>query len=675
MNKRSFALLLSLLFAIHISATIGTWHTYMAYGEITEISAATTEVFVLSSGDLFSFNPNDESITEYNKVNGLSDVNISHIMWNKSAKYLVVIYKNSNIDLINENADIINISALLNKTMIEDKTINSIYNDGYHAYLSTNFGIIKLNVRDAEISETYNLNYAIKQTAVSGGNIYARLFDGSVLCASLKSNLLDKAVWKITSVYDPAIFDVSKQDWDKWYPKVSTLSLDAPRHNNFGFMKILQGKLYTCGGGFKATVDMTRPGTIQVREVDGKWTFFEDHLDTITGYAFIDVNSLDIDPFDASHIFASGRTGIYEYVDGRFVKAYNIDNSPLQIAATVGGNHKEYVLVQALKYDLNGNLWCFNSVAPSQSLIQYDKKSNKWTSHHHQELMCNPTYSLANVSYMCMDSRGYIWFCNNHWDVPSLYYYDPTTDKLRSFKRFVNEDGTELTLTSVNYIVEDADGNMWIGTSAGPLLLNQEQFDTTNPIFEQVKVPRLDGSGLADYLLSGVSIIGIAIDGSGRKWFASETNGVYLISEDNYTQIYHFTKDNSPLLANEVESIVINDESGEVFFGTEAGLCSFMSDASKPQKELSKDNIWAYPNPVTPDYTGLITIVGLTKEAQVKIATSTGVIVAEGISNGGTFTWDGNDKKGRRVASGVYNVLISTAEGDDGVVCKVAIIK
>ena len=43
--------------------------------------------------------------------------------------------------------------------------------------------------------------------------------------------------------------------------------------------------------------------------------------------------------------------------------------------------------------------------------------------------------------------------------------------------------------------------------------------------------------------------------------------------------------------------------------------------------------------------------------------------------NGGTFTWDGCDLEGRRVASGVYMVLTATENGDSGTVCKIAVIK
>ena len=113
---------------------------------------------------------------------------------------------------------------------------------------------------------------------------------------------------------------------------------------------------------------------------------------------------------------------------------------------------------------------------------------------------------------------------------------------------------------------------------------------------------------------------------------------------------------------------------GEVFFATDNGLCSYMSDATKAVDSPNDETTYAYPNPVKPGYTGPITIVGLSLNVDVKIVTTNGVLVAEGTSNGGSFVWDGKDKNGKRVASGVYMVQTADENGDNGTVCKVAVV-
>ena len=139
-------------------------------------------------------------------------------------------------------------------------------------------------------------------------------------------------------------------------------------------------------------------------------------------------------------------------------------------------------------------------------------------------------------------------------------------------------------------------------------------------------------------------------------------------------QLQSFTTANSKLISDNIAYITINPTSGEVFFLSDNGLCSYQSDATEANETMDDNNVYAYPNPVTPDYTGLITITGLTYDADVKITASNGALIAEGRSNGGMFTWDGCDKKGRRVASGIYMVITATSDGNKGTVCKIAVI-
>ena len=219
-------------------------------------------------------------------------------------------------------------------------------------------------------------------------------------------------------------------------------------------------------------------------------------------------------------------------------------------------------------------------------------------------------------------------------------------------------------------------GDIMMGTTFPSVMLPANDIDNgSNSVLQQIKVPRNDGTNFADYLLGGADINCIAVDGGNRKWFGTNGNGVYLISADNMTQLQHFLSSNSQLLSDNIEAITINDETGEVFFGTDKGLCSYMSDATATSATMNKNTVYAYPNPVKPDFTGLITVTGLTMNADVKIVTANGTLVAEGTSNGGTFTWDGCDDSGKRVASGVYMVQTATSDGKKGTVCKIAIVR
>lgn len=676
MSKKILTIILFLIVQVvvfHSQAAIGDWKAYMAYHDVQEIEQAGNLVFVQASNGLYIYNKNDQSIQTFSKVDYLSDCNISHIAYNKSTKRLVIIYSNGNIDLMNiNNYEVTNLSDYYNTFISENKTVNDIYTYGNYAYLSTGFGIVKLNVSKAEISDTYNLGFKVDWCEINGNKIYAYSQTNGKYTALLSDNLSDKNKWNKEGGYSAKV----EEDKSELKQLVSTLNPGGPKYNYFGCMRFTNNQLYTCGGGF-SYMEFSRPGCAQVLKND-TWQIYEDNLSTKTGYSYIDTDNLDIDPLDPKHVFVGGRTGIYEFQDGKFVNNYTIDNTNniLQAASTVKDptQYKNYVIVNALKYDKEGNLWGFNSISPSTSLFAYTK-DKEWVSHHKSEFMYSENKSLENVNNIIEDSRRLLWFGNNHWDFPYLYCYQPSTDAAICYKKFTNQDGTEIAVGYVRAIAEDNKNNIWVGTSAGPLMLEASQITKDSPVFTQVKVPRNDGTNYADYLLSGVDITCIAIDKANRKWFGTSGNGVYLISDDNIQQLQHFTRSNSPLLSDDIESIAINTESGEVYFGTNLGLCSYQSDVNSINEEMNKDNVWAYPNPVKPDYTGVITIIGLSNKADIKIVTSNGVLVNKGTSNGGIYQWDGRDLKGKMVTSGIYMVETATSDGSKGTVCKIAIIR
>ena len=620
-----------------LHAQVGTWENHLSYNELQNICATSDkQLFVLASNSLYQYNQNDESITTYDKVNGLNDTYITHIAWNPKTKNLIAVYQNSNIDLIDTKGYVTNISDLYMKIMTESKTVNRLIIDDIYAWLDCDFGYVKVNMQKAEITDTYRPN--------------------------------NPDYPKDLPSYD------EYKDLETYRPIVEKLSPIGPKYNHFYESTFLNGKLYTTGGYFLSGMnDYNYPGTIQV--YDGNdWIIYQDNLSEKTGYPYLDINCISIDPTDETHVYAGGRCGLYEFKDGQMLNYYNKDNSPLKPAIDRGtelGN--DYVLINGIQFDQAGNLIVLNSQAKGVNMLVLSK-DHTWTDYH-QELLENlDGVSFSGLRSMFFDSRGLLWFVNTSWIDQSVFCYNPSTDKLYKYSNWINQDGIIYSLTFVNSVCEDKEKNIWVGTNLGPFMIKSDEVGQEDVTFYQIKVPRNDGTDYADYLLYGVNINHIAIDGGNRKWFATNGAGAFLISADNIQQIANFKEDNSYLLSNTISSTAINPKTGKVYFLTDKGLCSYQGDATEPSEEMTKDNVYAYPNPVTPDYTGLITITGLTYDADVKITASNGALIAQGRSNGGMFTWDGNDRQGRRVASGIYFVITATSEGNSGTVCKIAII-
>jgi hypothetical protein len=235
-----------------------------------------------------------------------------------------------------------------------------------------------------------------------------------------------------------------------------------------------------------------------------------------------------------------------------------------------------------------------------------------------------------------------------------------------------DQDGSVFSNTGA--ICRDLDGNIWIGTNRGPVVYYYSDRVFDQDIFaSRIKVPRNDGSGLADYLLGTESISSMAVDGGNRKWMGTINSGVFLIAESNSELVKNFTSTNSPLPADNVTSIATDGETGEVWFGTTKGIVTLRETGTTGSDNM--DKVYAYPNPVREDFTGNVTITGLVRNSHVKITDISGNLVYETESTGGDATWDMNTYNGKKVSTGVYLVFCNNPDGTISAVTKILIIR
>ena len=688
---KTITLLITILFMVlPLSATDKeSWEIYTSYNDITEIEPAGNLVFALASNGLFSYHIKDGSVTTYDKANTLSDFDINHIAWNKTTKKLVITYTNGNIDLLDANGNVVNVPDLYLKSMTDNKQINHINISGANVYLSLSFGIIKLDTKEGKILDTYKLGFNVNYSYIEDNCLYAASKEAGLYKGVLKNNLIDKNNWekagnfKEQTMNSTNVYDTTNKYW--WTVKEGKLTYytlntdkekiyqtegiipDGPASNNFYRLYINKNKLYAVAGAWSQEKDCNNMGEVHVWNGE-KWEEFEQPSDASLGHLYRDLLCLDFDPSKEGHIMVGSKAGLYEFQDGKFIKCYNKDNTSV-ITSPLDNN---YTIISSVKYDTTGKLWLLNSLGDN-SILSFDQTTQEWKHYPHSEIGSNDRYNLTGL--IIGKNNGNIWFVNNYYEKNRLYKYNYNTDELTMYgPTFTNEDGRDITPIYVHCLAEDRNGNIWIGTTSGPLYLSMSDIKNGNNIFTQHKVPRNDNTNYADYLLDNSNIRCIAVDGANQKWFGTD-NGVYLVSDDCNTQIYHFDTDNSPLISNIVYSIAVNNNTGKVYFATDKGLCSFNNGIVGSNSEMIKDNVYAYPNPVKPDYTGKINIVGLSFNANIKIVSTNGTLINEGRSAGGSYSWDGCDLNGKKVASGIYMVETATESGEKGIVCKIAIIR
>lgn len=439
--------------------------------------------------------------------------------------------------------------------------------------------------------------------------------------------------------------------------------------SNYPFaMEFRNNKLYVVGGGYF----YSRYGYDAAYSVYDGTSWRNSNLEqirTINGTGR-DFSSLAIDPKDDEHVYISSwGEGIYEFQGMECVKNYDSGNSSLQ--DLLGGTGQ--VLTSALAFDKSNNLWMSNRGVsyPIKALTSV----KEWKTYTVPEL----ADGRKIVSSILIDNFGTKWIGTAVFNGTLLLWNDNGTpdktsdDQKQYITSFTDQDGANVNLGAIHAIKEDKEGNVWLATKVGPFrVANSANIASKSLVVNKIKIPRNDGTNLADILLEGVHLNAMAIDGANQKWFGSENSGVYLIGADNQTIRYHFTTENSILPSNRILSLAVNEQTGEVFIGTDKGIVSFRSEYVAGQSDYT--GVKVYPNPIRPDYYGDITIQGLMANSEVRITDLNRNIIHKGTSIGGTYVWNGKDIRGVRVKTGIYLIFATTEDGSEGIVSKIAVV-
>lgn len=389
----------------------------------------------------------------------------------------------------------------------------------------------------------------------------------------------------------------------------------------------------------------------------------------------------------AIYYVANNNAGLVVVNNGKPVYVFNKTNSP--VTATWRNRTLD------VNIDRHGNLWMghgYVDVDKSYSILPAERRKNilniintpaeqvkaYWKTP--KRVFNDEKLERDTRSLVCRKSRFMLFYAGKYGTGLAMYDDNDTPatttdDRSMHRKSFTDTEGNSLTYPYFHALTEDRDGKIWVGTDRGLFIIRDpaEFFDADFRIKRPI-VARNDGTEYGDYLLDAECIYSIAVDPSNRKWIATSTSGVYLVNADGTEILEHFTSDNSLLPDDRVWSVAASPLDNTVYFGTSNGIVSYMSDSAPAAEDYS--DVYAYPNPVRPDYTGWITITGLMDKSLVKIADTAGNVFFQGRSEGGIVTWDGCDPDGRRVRSGVYLVFASqNADGkSSGAVAKIMIV-
>ncbi|MCP2028117.1 ligand-binding sensor domain-containing protein [Flavobacterium sp. HSC-32F16] len=341
---------------------------------------------------------------------------------------------------------------------------------------------------------------------------------------------------------------------------------------------------------------------------------------------------------------------------------FNEKNSSLESITFEGPNYID-VRVNGTAFDKSGNLWITNSRVKNG--LKVLKTNGDWLSYATSTIL-NDAES-DNYANIVIDKNNIKWISTYKDGVIAF------SENGNVFKKItMGTDNGNLPTADVRSVAIDTKNQLWIGTTKGlRVLSNVSSFQSdsqlkANPII-------IMDDNLAQELMYEQFITSIVVDGANNKWIGTADSGIFMVSPNGQETKYHFTINNSPLPSNTINDIKINSVSGEVFIVTNKGMISFKGIATGANEDLS--NVYVYPNPVRPTYSGTVKIAGLIDKANIKITDIEGNLVHETTSEGGTIEWDTTAFGRYKVASGVYMIFISAQDGGETKVKKVMIIR
>lgn len=742
---------------------MNTWRVHLPYFTNNAVAQLGKTIYVGSNSGLFMYDEDENSTEMFSKVNGLSDVEVALLAADETTQSVVVVYENTNIDIF-QNGFFYNISNLLTQSIIGEKKVNDVAVYNGFAYLATTFGIVKIDLRQRRIVDSYQnigpngsvLN--VFDVAIHQGNIYASSPNGLFRANTSAPNLSDYNFWTNT---DTTRFNQLLSFNNSLYAGASIYLFV---YNGIGFdsipgataatpvtqIKVSKGKLlsisrnkavevngnavvqslnersirdavYDSEGFFAAAIDLqglilfkstgfryiipdgpasstamkfaysasqnklfVAGGLVSGLGAGGGWKsgfssskYYIFDGKSWTNGAFVNnpllnkvVDLTDVVTNEQTNqtYFTSFGGGVLELTGNNPTQFYDTSNSKLGVFVNEFPDFKPvYAAGSAL--DDKGNLWvtCYGAAKP----IAVKTPANIW---YNMNIPSGLNKEISNV--ICDDAFP----VNNKWIANTraggLYVYNEGSrldlDFDDKFAVLSMESGKgALPSNTVLCMAFDLKGTLWIGTDKGLCFISNPTGVFTQGANYDARQIIFNTGSFNSIFLGTEPILCIKVDGANRKWIGTR-NGVWLVSEDGYTVIRNFTTENSPLLSNTVYDIGIFEETGEVFFATDRGIISYAGDATRAGDQHNK--VLVYPNPVKPEYDGMITIRGLANNVNVKITDISGNLVYETTSNGGMATWNGRTFSGKRAATGVYLIYSSNEDATETYVTKLLFI-
>ncbi len=558
---------------------VGHWRHHLPNHNVIKIFETPSKIIGATNYSLILFNKDDNSIERINKVHGLSDFDISTIAYSDKHEAILVGYNNGNIDVVVNNV-FMNLTDILDASVIGSKRINKIYTDADRALLACDFGIVDLSLSDWLIYDTWYIGpfgsiVNVYDVLIADNKVFAATNAGLLAAGLDAANLADYRNWHKIDVSGTPDETINKL-------AVHGGMLFANKPDNHGndmiyFME--DGAWYpfeiSGAGGLETTRSLKSSRDHLIISHDNVISIFDHDMNpvaTVNSYYNGSVRANDA-LFDSGHNLWIGDRQyglVRELGPQSFEKIVLPGPRYANAFGLASGGERLWVAPGAAAYN-GANSWNRNGI--------FMLENGKWSTFDRNEFA--ELEDVADVISVTVDPNNHNRAFAASWyggmieldpdGVVALYNEENSTLK----KRIEHNDRLR-----VGGVAVDRSGNVWV---------------TNSEVDRPLSVRKPDGTWMA--FTSGgafgtqTRVRDIVIDNSNQKWVNLPGSGIFVFKEHSLENTNNFDArrlttqaNNGNLPSNNVHSMAV-DHNGYVWVGTEEGVAVFYS----PQQAFSGD--------------------------------------------------------------------------------------
>jgi hypothetical protein len=547
---------------------IGQWQQHLPWQRTTHVTQSDSKVYFSTEWAVVELDKIDRTPTFISKVEGLSDVGINLIRFNKSARALVISYTNSNLDLYYPaDGSVLNLPFIQkNPNIIGDKKVYDVFFDGSTAYFACGFGMLKFDVETAEAEYTVFTDQPVLSAAVYGGYLWMGTEEGLLRLETNDSNPADFSRWKKVGAAEGFPTGVGVNAMAVWDNRLiigagnSLLQFDGG-----GFTEIdnKSDKIvkYLSADGQGLMIGWYKPsnygiGTVEYQEKNGPR--YEIHGPCAAEFPLYGIES------DAKTFWLADQNDGFRYYNHNLGQCDNFSfNSPLRhITTEISIAHNRvYLATPGIKSSLE-------PIGDFRTGV-YIYEDNKW----------GRMWRETNPELIPGRWDTDMWRIAAHPFQPGKFYVGSRVGGLVEATapgelatcynkgNSILQNGTAgADDTAIGGLAFDAAGNLWISNYSASAPIAVMKPDKTMKNF-----PAAPAS----------NVLQVAVDQVGYKWFVLAFNAGVMVfdsgadiddtSDDRYKI---FTTANSVLPTNTINCITV-DLDGDVWVGTQQGVVSF----------------------------------------------------------------------------------------------------